>query len=205
MDMFLLALERHFLIVVAAVGLAICVAVPLAVWARRHVFASALILGFGNLISTIPSIALYGLMMPLLSVWDVGIGRVPAIVALFLYSQLPMVRNTLVGLRGTDPSVVDAAVGMGMTERQLLFKIRLPLALPMIMAGIRTSTVMGTGVASIAAYIGAGGFGTYIIRGIATSDRKMILIGAFGASGLAISLDLVLHRIQRILERRVRR
>ncbi len=205
MDMFLLALERHFLIVVAAVGLAICVAVPLAVWARRHVFASALILGFGNLISTIPSIALYGLMMPLLSVWDVGIGRVPAIVALFLYSQLPMVRNTLVGLRGTDPSVVDAAVGMGMTERQLLFKIRLPLALPMIMAGIRTSTVMGTGVASIAAYIGAGGFGTYIIRGIATSDRKTILIGAFGASGLAISLDLVLHRIQRILERRVRR
>lgn len=205
MDMFLLALERHFLIVVAAVGLAICVAVPLAVWARRHVFASALILGFGNLISTIPSIALYGLMMPLLSVWDVGIGRVPAIVALFLYSQLPMVRNTLVGLRGTDQSVVDAAVGMGMTERQLLFKIRLPLALPMIMAGIRTSTVMGTGVASIAAYIGAGGFGTYIIRGIATSDRKTILIGAFGASGLAISLDLVLHRIQRILERRVRR
>lgn len=205
MDMFLLALERHFLIVVAAVGFAICVAVPLAVWARRHVFASALILGFGNLISTIPSIALYGLMMPLLSVWDVGIGRVPAIVALFLYSQLPMVRNTLVGLRGTDPSVVDAAVGMGMTERQLLFKIRLPLALPMIMAGIRTSTVMGTGVASIAAYIGAGGFGTYIIRGIATSDRKTILIGAFGASGLAISLDLVLHRIQRILERRVRR
>ena len=130
MDMFLLALERHFLIVVAAVGLAICVAVPLAMWARKHVFASALILGFGNLISTIPSIALYGLMMPLLSVWDVGIGRVPAIVALFLYSQLPMVRNTLVGLRGTDPSVVDAAVGMGMTERQLLFKIRLPLALP---------------------------------------------------------------------------
>lgn len=205
MDMFLLALERHFLIVVIAVGLAICVAVPLAVWARRHVFASALLLGFGNLISTVPSIALYGLMMPLLSVWDVGIGRVPAIVALFLYSQLPMVRNTLVGLHGTDPSVVDAAVGMGMTERQLLFKIRLPLALPMIMAGIRTSTVMGTGVASIAAYIGAGGFGTYIIRGIAASDRKTILIGAFGASGLAISLDLLLHGIQRILERRVRR
>lgn len=201
MDSFFMALERHLFIVVTAVGLAACTVIPLGIWARNRPLASSIILGFDNLVSTIPSVALYGLLMPLLAKWNVGIGTVPAVLALFLYSQLPMLRNTLVGLRNTDPAVVDAAIGMGMTERQILFKIRLPLAVPMIMAGVRTSAVMGTGVAAIAAYIGAGGFGTYIIRGIAASDRDTLLIGAAGASGLAIALDFILGKIQKRFER----
>ncbi len=205
MDSFFLALERHLFIVVISVGLAACVVIPLGIWARNRPLASTLILGFDSLISTIPSVALYGLLMPVLAVWNVGIGTVPAVVALFLYSQLPMLRNTLVGLRSTDPAAVDSARGMGMTERQILFRIRLPLAMPLIMAGIRTSTVMGTGVAAIAAYIGAGGFGTYIIRGIANSDREMILIGALGASTLALAFDFLLGIVQKRMERRIGR
>ena len=200
---FIDAFQSHFFIVVVSVGLAAATVIPLGIWARSRPVASTMILGFDNLISTVPSVALYGLLMPLLAIWDVGIGTVPAVIALFLYSQLPMLRNTLVGLQNIDPSIVDAAIGMGMTERQILFKIRLPLATPMIMAGLRTSAVMGTGVASIAAYIGAGGFGTYIIRGIAASNRHTILIGAFGASAMAIGIDFLLGGVQKILEGRI--
>lgn len=205
MDSFFYAFQSHFFIVVVSVGLAACTVIPLGIWARNRPFASTMILGFDNLVSTIPSVALYGLLMPILAVWNVGIGTVPAVLALFLYSQLPMLRNTLVGLRNIDPSIVDAAVGMGMTERQVLFRIRLPLAMPMIMSGLRTSAVMGTGVASIAAYIGAGGFGTYIVRGIAASDRHTILIGAFGASAMAVGLDFLLGMVQKVLEGRIGR
>ncbi len=194
---FIDAFQSHFFIVVVSVGLAAATVIPLGIWARSRPVASTMILGFDNLISTVPSVALYGLLMPLLAIWDVGIGTVPAVIALFLYSQLPMLRNTLVGLQNIDPSVVDAAIGMGMTEPPL------PLATPMIMAGLRTSAVMGTGVASIAAYIGAGGFGTYIIRGIAASNRHTILIGAFGASAMAIGIDFLLGGVQKILEGRI--
>lgn len=205
MNAFLLAIERHLFIVVVSVGLAACVAIPLGIWARNRPLASTIILGFDNLVSTVPSVALYGMLMPILSIWNVGIGTVPAVTALFLYSQLPMLRNTLIGLRNTDPAIVDSARGMGMTERQILIKIRLPLAVPLIMTGIRMSAVMGTGVASIAAYIGAGGLGTYITRGIANSDRRMIMIGALGASALAVGLDYILSTIQKRLGRKIGR
>ncbi|HOV28952.1 MAG TPA: ABC transporter permease, partial [Synergistales bacterium] len=132
-----------------------------------------------------------------------GIGAIPAVIALFLYSQLPMLRNTIVGLRNVDPAVVDAARGMGMNPLRLLFAVRLPLAFPLIMAGIRSSAVMGVGVAAIAAYIGAGGLGTYIMLGISNSNRELILTGAVSTTLMALALDLCLGAAQKRLERRV--
>ena len=113
-----------------------------------------------------------------------------------------MLRNTIVGMKNVDPAVVDAARGMGMDRLRVLFTVRLPLALPLIMAGIRSSAVMGVGVAAIAAYIGAGGLGTYIMLGISNSNRELILTGAVATTLMALALDLSLGKIQRLLERR---
>jgi osmoprotectant transport system permease protein len=154
---------------------------------------------------TIPSVALYGLLMPLLAVWNQGIGPIPALVALFLYAQLPMFRNTLVGLREVDPAILDAARGMGMSPLRVLLRVRVPLALPVILAGVRTSAVMGVGVAAVAAYVGAGGLGVYIMLGIANSDRSLILKGAVATTLLALLADGLLGALQRRLERRLGR
>jgi osmoprotectant transport system permease protein len=143
--------------------------------------------------------------MPLLAIWGLGIGMVPALIALFLYSQLPMFRNTLVGLQGVDPAILDAARGMGMSPARVLFRVRIPLALPVILAGIRSSVVMGVGVAAIAAYVGAGGLGVYIMLGIANSDRSLIALGAISTTALALMADGLLGALQRGLERRTGR
>jgi len=193
---------RHLYLVGIAVSLAVLVAVPLGIAASGHPRLAAGLLYVNGLVMTIPSVALYGLMMPILALVNRGIGVVPALIALFLYSQLPMLRNTIVGMKNVDPAVVDAAQGMGMDRLRVLFTVRLPLALPLIMAGIRSSAVMGVGVAAIAAYIGAGGLGTYIMLGISNSNRELILTGAVATTLMALALDLSLGKIQRILERR---
>jgi osmoprotectant transport system permease protein len=200
---FMAAVFRHLLLVGVAVSLAVLFAVPLGIACSGRPRLASALLYVNGLIMTIPSVALYGLMMPILALVGRGIGMVPAMIALFLYSQLPMLRNTIVGLRNVDPAIVDAARGMGMTRPRLLFTVRLPLAFPLIMAGIRSSAVMGVGVAAIAAYIGAGGLGTYIMLGISNSNRELILTGAVGTTVMALVLDLALGTLQKRLERRV--
>ncbi|MEO8861981.1 MAG: ABC transporter permease/substrate-binding protein [Ginsengibacter sp.] len=179
--------------------IAIAIGVPLGILiAKRQKFAPS-VLGFVGVLQTIPSIALLGFMIPLL-----GIGPKPAIVALFLYALLPIVRNTFTGIIGVDTSVKDAAKGMGMSGRQVLTKVELPLALPVILAGIRTATVINVGVATLAAYIAAGGLGEFIFGGIALNNTNMILAGAIPAALLAIVLDYILSVVQKINLRKMR-
>ncbi len=179
--------------------IAIAIGVPLGILiAKRQKFAPS-VLGLVGVLQTIPSIALLGFMIPLL-----GIGPKPAIVALFLYALLPIVRNTFTGIIGVDTSVKDAAKGMGMSGRQVLTKVELPLALPVILAGIRTATVINVGVATLAAYIAAGGLGEFIFGGIALNNTNMILAGAIPAALLAIVLDYILSIVQKINLKKIR-
>ena len=155
-------------------------------------------LGFANIFQTIPSLALFGFLIPIPFIG--GIGARTAIVALVLYAMLPILRNTCVGLNGIDPVVLEAAEAMGMTDRQVLLRVRLPLARSIILAGIRTSTVITIGVATIAAAIGAGGLGTYIFRGVAMVDTAVILAGAVPAALLALAADSLLGLLERRLK-----
>lgn len=170
---------------------AIIVAVLAGILASRYTKLATPFLGTAGVLQTIPSIALLGMLMPLF-----GIGVVPAIVALFLYALLPILRNTYTGITEVDPAIREAAVGMGMTDRQVLMKVELPLALPVIFAGVRTATVINVGVATLAAYIGAGGLGEFIFGGIALNNNIMILAGAIPAALLAILFDQVLGWMQ---------
>src|SRR5450432_1312604 len=173
--------------------IAVAIGVPLGIFISKKQKFSAPVLGFTGVLQTIPSIALLGFMIPLL-----GIGPKPAIVALFLYALLPIVRNTFAGISGVDPSVRDAAKGMGMSSTQILMKVELPLALPVILAGIRTATVINVGVATLAAYIAAGGLGEFIFGAIALNNTNMILAGAIPAALLAIFFDFILSKVQKI-------
>jgi osmoprotectant transport system permease protein len=191
---------EHVVIVLIAVAIAIVAGIPLGMLAHRRRRAGGFALRITDLIQTVPSLALFGFLIPL--PWIGGIGARPAIVALVLYSLLPIVRSTLVGLRRVDPFVREAAVAMGMDDRQLLWNVELPLATPSIVAGIRIATVTAIGVATIAAAIGGGGLGTLIFRGVAMVDTRLILSGALPAAGLAIVADLVLTRVESHFARR---
>jgi osmoprotectant transport system permease protein len=173
--------------------IAVLIGLPLGIYITRNKKAAGLILGVAGILQTIPSIALLGFMIPLL-----GIGPVPAITALFLYALLPIIRNTFTGIRNVDPVVKEAAVAMGMTNAQVLFKVELILAFPVIMAGIRTATVINVGVGTLAAYIAAGGLGEFIFGGIALNNTNMILAGAIPAALLAIILDFLLSLVQKM-------
>jgi osmoprotectant transport system permease protein len=159
----------------------------------------ALVLGSTNVIQTIPSLALFGLLLPL--PWLGARADRLAIVALALYGLLPIVRNTYVGISGVSAPVHEAAVAMGLTPSQLLWMVELPLASPVILAGIRTAAVITIGVATIAAAIGAGGLGELIFRGIAMVDNQVILAGALPAAVMALATDLVLGGVERLLSR----
>jgi osmoprotectant transport system permease protein len=150
-------------------------------------------------IMTIPSIALFGLLIPILSIIGQGIGYLPAVVALVLYSQLPIIRNTYTAIMNIDPALREAARGMGMTPFQRLREVELPIALPVIINGVRNATVLNIAVATIATYIGAGGLGTFISRGISQTDIRQLLTGALAVSVLAILADLSLLWLQRRL------
>lgn len=183
---------RHLLLVAVSLAAAILVAVPLGlVLERAPRIADTVIRGVGVL-QTIPGIALLAFMIPLL-----GIGVAPALVALWLYSLYPIVRNTYTGVREADSGAVGAATSLGMTSAQVLRHVRLPLAAPVIMAGIRTAAVIGVGTATLAAFIGAGGLGEPIVAGLALSDTRMILSGAIPAALLALAVDAVLALIER--------
>jgi len=180
--------------------LAVAIGLPLGIWIAQKNKAAWVVLGIAGILQTIPSIALLGFMIPLL-----GIGSLPAIVALFLYALLPVIRNTYTGIRGVDPAITESARGMGMNKWQVLKSVELPLALPVILAGIRTATVINVGVATLAAYIAAGGLGEFIFGGIALNNTNMILAGALPAAFLAILLDFLLSLIQKAELRKMRK
>jgi osmoprotectant transport system permease protein len=192
------ATREHLLLVLAAMAIAIAIGVPLgmAIVSRPRLRNAAL--AVASVFQTIPSLALFGFLIPLPFLG--GIGARTAIIALVLYALLPILRNTYVGLTSVDPAILEAAEGMGMTEQQILFRVRLPLASSVILAGIRTATVITIGVATIAAAIGAGGLGTFIFRGVAMVSDAVILAGAIPAALLALLADFLLG----LLERRLR-
>lgn len=183
----------HIGLTLLSLFIAISIGLPLGILIARKRKLSAPVLGFAGVLQTIPSIALLGFLIPLL-----GIGATPAIAALFLYALLPIIRNTYTGITGVNTSVVDAAKGMGMTPSQVLLKVQLPLAMPVILAGIRTATVINVGVATLAAYIAAGGLGEFIFGGIALNNTNMILAGAIPAALLAILFDYLLSLLQKL-------
>ncbi len=188
----------HITLVLIAMVIAVAIAVPLGMLIVQHRHLRTIALGIASIFQTIPSLALFGFLIPIPFIG--GIGRRTAIVALVLYALLPILRNTYVGLTGIDPAILEAAEAMGMTTTQILLRVRLPLALSVILAGIRTATVITIGVATIAAAIGAGGLGTFIFRGVAMVSDSVILAGAIPAALLAIFADLLLA----LLERRLR-
>ena len=191
-------IAQHAWLVFLSTAIAILIALPLGILITRRKSLRGPVLGIANVMQTIPSLALFGFLIPLPFLG--GIGTRTAIVALVLYALLPILRNTYVGLTGVDPAILEAAEAMGMTEDQILFRVRLPLATSFILAGIRTATVITIGVATIAAAIGAGGLGTFIFRGVAMVSDAVILAGAIPAALLALLADFLLG----LLERRLR-
>lgn len=188
---------EHIALVLTSIAIAIAMAVPGGILLTRRAQWSPWLLGFANVMQTIPSLALFGFLIPV--PWIGGIGRRTAIVALVLYALLPILRNTLVGILSVDRAVRESAVAMGMTGRQLLFDVELPLSARTIIAGIRVATVTTIGTATIAAAIGGGGLGVFIFRGIATVDTRQILAGAIPAAGLALVADGLLGWLERRL------
>lgn len=201
-DNWSLVLERtgeHLSIVCVAVGLAILTGVPIGIAITRNKRAADTVLYITSIIITIPSIALFGLMIPILSTIGQGIGYLPAVLAVLLYSQLPIVRNTYAAINNIDPALREAARGMGMAPWQRLAQVEIPIAVPVIMTGVRLAVVMNIGVTAIAAYIGAGGLGRFISGGISQTDPRQLITGALAVSILAIIADFSLMGIQRVL------
>ncbi len=190
---------QHSWLVLVAVGLAIVIGVPLGILIVRVRWLAAPILGIATVVLTIPTIALFGLMIPLFSLIGQGIGALPAITSVFLYSLLPIVRNTHTALENLPGGLREAGRGIGMTFWQRLRWVEIPMALPVIFGGIRTAVVMNVGVMAIAAVIGAGGLGQLLLDGISGSDIRMLIAGALMICLLAIVLDWLLHRLQQAL------
>jgi osmoprotectant transport system permease protein len=188
----------HLELVLIAMAIAILIGVPVGLLIVHRRTLRVIALGVASILQTIPSLALFGFLIPIPFIG--GIGRRTAIVALALYALLPILRNTYVGLTSIDPAVLESAEAMGMTNGQILLRVRFPLALSFILAGIRTATIITIGVATIAAAIGAGGLGTFIFRGVALVSDKLLLAGAIPAALLAILADFFLG----LLERRLR-
>lgn len=188
---------EHISLVAVAVGLAVITGVPIGIAITKNQKIANIVLYVAALIVTIPSIALFGIMIPLLSMIGHGIGYLPAVIAVLLYSQLPIIRNTYTAINNVDPALREAALGIGMSAKQRLKNVEIPLSVPVIMAGVRTAVVMNIGVMAIAAYIGAGGLGVLISRGISQSDYRQLVIGSIMVSLLAIIADYALLWIQK--------
>jgi osmoprotectant transport system permease protein len=185
---------EHLFLVSISTGIAIIFGIPLGILITRKPELSHFVLGFANLMQTIPSLAIFGFLIPVS-----GIGATTAIVALTLYALLPIIRNTYTGITNVDPAIREAGYGMGMTDRQLLFQVEIPLALGVILAGIRVATVIGVGLATISAAIGAGGLGEFIFRGLSTVNSSLILIGAIPAAVMALVIDSSLGWMEGLL------
>jgi len=188
---------EHLYLVLVSTIVAAALGVPAGIFLTRRPKWSRWVLGAANVVQTIPSLALFGFLIPL--PFFGGIGERTAIVALILYALLPIILNTHTGIVGVDPAIREAGRGMGMTDWQLLIQVELPLAMGVIMAGLRVATVISVGVATIAAAIGAGGLGTYIFRGVSMVDNQLILAGAIPAAILALLADFLLGLAERWL------
>lgn len=191
---------EHLWIIFVAIIIAIILGVVLGIYitgkGKEHIADTALYLA--EIMMTVPSLALFGLLMLLLG--SMGLktfGFLPAVIALIVYGQLPILRNTYIAIRGVDPAMIEAGKGMGMTERQLLFKVKLPLAVPVIMAGLRNAIVLIIGIAAIAALIGAGGLGAPIFRGLRNARMDLIILGGVSVSVLALLVDAFMSRVER--------
>lgn len=189
---------EHIGLVAASVGLAVAIGLPLGIFLTRRPQWSGPVIGFANVVQTIPSLALFGFLIPIPLIG--GIGARTAIVALVLYGLMPVIRNTFTGISGVDPGVREAARGMGMTDAQLLWMVELRLAAPVILAGVRIAAVWGVGIGTIAAAIGGGGLGEFIFRGVAMVNHTVILAGAVPAALLALVADGGLHLLERALD-----
>ena len=198
-EVFALALE-HVTLVAIAMLFAVAVGVPLGIVVTRRAGIGRVILAVTNVVQTIPSLALFGFLIPVPIIG--GIGGRTAVVALSLYALLPIVRNTHAGIAGVDRAVIEAARGMGMTGRQILWQVEIPLSLGTILAGIRVAVVIAVGIATIAAAIGAGGLGTYIFRGVSMVNNQVILAGAIPVAALAVVADAALGWLERRLKAR---
>ncbi|MBF7054850.1 ABC transporter permease [Halomonas sp. KAO] len=199
LDLLLARTLEHISLVGVAVGLATLTGVPIGIAITKNERVARLVLYLASIIVTIPSIALFGIMIPVLSLIGHGIGYVPAVIAVLLYSQLPIIRNTYTAINNVNPALREAARGIGMSPNQRLRMVEIPLAVPVIMAGVRTAVVLNIGVMAIAAYIGAGGLGTFISRGISQSDPRQLIVGAVAVSLLAIIVDYTLLFVQKRL------
>jgi osmoprotectant transport system permease protein len=186
---------RHLMLVAVSIGIATAIGVPLGVWLTRRPGWGRVVLGAASVAQTIPSLALFGFLIPVPVIG--GVGARTALVALTIYGLLPVLRNTVTGIAGVDPAIREAGRGIGMTDAQLLWRVELPLAANVIIAGVRVATVIGIGVATIAAAIGAGGLGVFIFRGVAMVDNRTILAGALPAAALAVAADLLLGAVER--------
>jgi osmoprotectant transport system permease protein len=215
-QLFAEALLRHVALVAGSVGPALAIGFPLGVAALRAPRLQAPLFAVLNMLQTVPSIALFGLLivplsalsaaMPGLAAVGVGgIGPAPAIIALTLYALLPIVRNTVVGLAGVDRAVIDAACGMGLTARQIFWQVEMPLAVPVLLAGLRIVVVQAIGLAVVAALIGAGGLGTFVFEGLGQYALDLVLLGALPAIFLALAADFVLQSLSALLPRRAPR
>ena len=188
---------EHLWMVAASTLLAVLIGIPLGILITRKPGWNKPVLGGANIIQTVPSLALFGFLLPV--PWIGARSDRLAILALTLYALLPLIRNTYAGINGVDRSVVEAGRGMGMTDRQLLFQVELPLALGVIIAGVRVAAVISVGLATIAAAIGAGGLGEYIFRGLAMVNNQLILAGAIPAAALALLADVTLGWLEKRL------
>ncbi|MFN6155139.1 MAG: glycine betaine ABC transporter substrate-binding protein [Dolichospermum sp.] len=192
---------EHLILVIISLAIAISIGLPVGIFITRQPKLAAPILGLANAIQTIPSLAIFGFLIsvPFLG----GIGKTHAIFALTLYALLPIIRNTYIGINSIDPAIKEAGIGMGMTDQQLLLQVEIPLALPVILAGVRVATVISVGIATIAAAIGGGGLGVFIFRGISTVNNELILAGAVPAAVIALSADFGLELLEKNLTKQI--
>lgn len=190
---------EHIYMVSISLLIATLIGVPLGIIITKNEILAKKVINIANIMMTVPSIALFGLMMPILAIIGQGLGKVPAIIALILYSQLPIIRNTYVAIKNVSPSIRNAGKGMGMNRWELLKEVEIPIAVPVIVAGLRTAAVMNIGIAAIAAYVGAGGLGVYIQNGIDRVYPEMILAGALLVSIFAILVDAGMALVEKVL------
>ena len=186
-------LGEHVVIVALSLGAALVIALPLGIVAARNARAGGAILAVTGAVYTIPSLALLALLVAAL-----GLGRLTAVVALVAYAQMILIRGTVAGLRGVDPALIDAARGLGLTPRQTLLRVEFPAALPVVLGGVRVATVSLVALATVAAWINAGGLGVLLFEGIGTNNPQKIFAGALAAAALAIAADLALRAAERV-------
>lgn len=197
-DFFLELLLQHIVMTLVSVVIITILGLGLGILMTKNTWVASILLVVTNFLYTIPSIALFGILVTIS-----GIGNKSAIIALIIYGLLPMIRNTYVGIKEVDPQIIESAIGMGSTELQLLYRIQLPQALPVIMSGFRTMVIMTIALGGIASFIGAGGLGVAIYRGISTYFSEMIVAGSLLVAFLAIGVDAFLQKVEQAMTRKV--